>query len=160
MQAHKSKISHLHASALLDKHWPSTLHWVREWRFTSAWLNLNWNCEENEIKIAGIKHGERSKWERECQKWACAMTNDRAWSHRAEDWGELIQQSDVSRSSFLTDAALRDLKCLTYRFGRSWDVLDHHLPLGAQILLTQRRFAFLIQVHVLLKTQANWRKFQ
>lgn len=43
MQAHESKISHLHASALLDKHWPSTLHWVREWRFTSAWLNLNWN---------------------------------------------------------------------------------------------------------------------
>lgn len=67
MQAHERKINHLHAGALLDKHWPSTLHWVREWRFTSAWLNLNWNCEENEIKIAikseGIKHGERSKWE-------------------------------------------------------------------------------------------------
>lgn len=62
-----AKINHLHAGALLDKHWPSTLYRVREWRFTSAWLNLNWNCEENEIKIAikseGIKHGERSKWE-------------------------------------------------------------------------------------------------
>lgn len=39
---------------------------------------------------------------------------------------------------------------LTYRFGRGWDVLDHHLAFGAQVLFSQRRFAILIQVHVLL----------
>lgn len=42
---------------------------------------------------------------------------------------------------------------LTYRFCSGWDVLDNHFALGAQVLSTQRSFAFLIQVHVLLKTE-------
>lgn len=51
MQAHKCKTNHPHARARLDKHWPSTLHEVREWQwFTSAWLNCNWNCEETKSK--------------------------------------------------------------------------------------------------------------
>lgn len=44
---------------------------------------------------------------------------------------------------------------LTYRFGSSRDVLDHHLAFGAQIFSTQRGFAFLIQVHVLLETHTR-----
>lgn len=44
---------------------------------------------------------------------------------------------------------------VTYGFGRGGDVLDDHLALGAQVLFTQRRFAILVQVHVLLRTHAH-----
>lgn len=157
MQAHKWETNHLHACAQLDKHWPSTLHWVREgWWFRSAWWSLSWKCEGDKIKIAirrvGIKHGERSEWERVKRRRVRRETG-RAWSRGAEDWGEFIQQP--GDGSVLTDAALEHLNWLTYRLGRGWDVLDHHLPFRAQVLLAQRRFAFLVQVHVLLETQAR-----
>lgn len=160
MQAHECKINRLHAPALLDKHWPSTFHWVSESRFTSAWLNLNWNCEENEIKIAikskGIKHGEQSKWERvKSGRVQWQMTE-----HEATEQRTGVNCFNSRMSATAASLQMQNLNCLTYRFGRSWDVLDHHLSFGAQILLTKRRFAFLVQVHVLLETQAKGRKFQ
>lgn len=69
MQTCEWKTNHLHASAQLDKRWPSTLHRAREgWWFRSAWWSLSWQCEGDKMKIAirrvGIKHGEQSEWER------------------------------------------------------------------------------------------------
>lgn len=155
--------NHLHACAQLGKHWPSTLHWVREWWwFRSAWWSLSWKCEGDKIKIAirrvGIEHGEQSEWERVKSRRVQRETaeHEAAEQRTGGGGGGFIQQPG---DSFFTDAALEDLNWLTYRLGRGWDVLDHHLPFGAQVLLAQRRFAFLVQVHVLLETQGPRRKF-
>lgn len=103
----------------------------------------------------GVKHEEWREPE-------VGVTTDDKASHEAEDWVKLILESSVMIlqpwQSF--QWARRPLKKkastdVTYRFGGGRDVLDDHLAFGTQVLFTQWRFAFLVQVHVLLHTHTD-----
>lgn len=63
----------------------------------------------------------------------------------------LLLSGTQSRQSTRADSG-------TYGFGGGGDVLDHHLTFGAQVFAAERRFAFLVQVHVLLETHRHKRR--
>lgn len=113
---------------------------------------VKFNTKKKVIKSVGVKHEEWREPE-------VAVTTDDKASHEAEDRAK-THSGDWWRGGALAAAAVQRarqprqnqpaLAHVTYGFGCGRDVLDDHLALGAQVLLAQRCFAILVQVHVLL----------
>lgn len=128
-------------------------NWCLDWQKRTEMQELN--STKSAIKSVGVKHEEWREPE-------VGVTTDDKASHEAGDRGlggggvsdgtQALVSIQRPRQPWQNTAALTRV---TYRFGRGRNVLDNHLALGAQVLFAQRRFAILVQVHVLLRTHTG-----
>lgn len=126
--------------------------WLKEKR-SNAGVKFNKKCNQKcgrqAWRVEWARGGSDNRWQ--SKPWSRGSGENSFW-RQVRGGTPAVAAAQRPRQPRQNAAALTHV---TYGFGSGRDVLDDHLALGAQVLLAQRRFAILVQVHVLLHTRTH-----